>query len=150
MNLIIYVNRCLIYIFFYFDRCSWFERCPNHWTNARKVTMCIGRILSIPISKSANTFWQTTSEITVTENSVFISDWAVVFCSTSWQDSDRNLNPRHDYVWSIISMAIHLITNNIFCDISDTLSTSTTHLCTYVVATKPHLLIFWKQYFRLF
>ena len=121
------------YFFFLSNRCSWFEWRPNHWTNARKVSVCIGRVLPFPISKSTDTFWQTPTEITFTTNSVIGCDRAVVFCSLSWQDTYWDPYPRHDYVRAFISMALNLITFYVFCDIGVvkyTCTSTTAHLCT--------------------
>ena len=130
-----------------FFRCSWFKWCPNHRTNARKVSMCIGRILPVAISESANSFWQTPSEITFAKNSLIICDRAVVFCSFSWQDTYRDSYPWHDNVRAFVSMALHLITFYIVCDIGvlTYTCTSTSHLCTYVGVKwyASYIIVFW-------
>ena len=123
-----------------FFRCSWFKWCPNHRTNARKVSMCIGRILPVAISESANSFWQTPSEITFAKNSLIVCDRAVVFCSFSWQDSYWDPYPGYDYVRTLISVALQLNDIYVTCNFSvytystycTSTSTSSTHLCTYV------------------
>ena len=89
--------------------------------------MCTRRILPDAIPKSTNSIWQTSITPPLIEDSLFASDWAVVFRTTRWQDSHRDPDPRHDHVRSIISVAPNLKFSHLSCDISS--STSSTHLC---------------------
>ena len=95
-------NLFSIFIIF---RCSWSYWCPHHWAVTRKITVCTRRILQNPISKSPNTIWKTFTKITFFENSFISSDWAAIFCSTSWQNTNWDPDQRHVIIRVHLSVA---------------------------------------------
>ena len=99
--------------------------------------MCTRRILSHPISQSANKIWQTSFATPLIEDSVISSDWATLFCPIGWQNSHRNPDQRHDHVGTVFSMAFCLswrrprFSHHLICDLSGC-CTPTSNLCTNV------------------
>jgi hypothetical protein len=54
-------------------RCTRVDQCPSRRTTTRKIAMCPRGILSYPISKSDNPFWQTAPEVAIAEDSFLAS-----------------------------------------------------------------------------
>lgn len=89
-------------------RCMWAVRCRAHRVSARKISMCIRRILPDTVSKSANPVRKTTPKIAITENSIIASNRAAIFRPSSWKNPNRDINTRHVAQWQQFQLAIHV------------------------------------------
>ena len=90
---------------FWYFRCHRTDIPSSDRAASRKISMCLGGILSHAVSKSAHEIWETPSSTSFLANSFSLLYWTTLFCTTCRQDAHRDVDTRHVAFGKYISMA---------------------------------------------
>ena len=92
-------------IHFWYFRCHRTDVSPSDRAASRKISMCLGGILSYSISKSTNSFWKASAATSIVTHSFRLCDRTIVFRQARWKNAHWNFNTRHVTIGKFISMA---------------------------------------------
>ena len=92
-------------IHFWYFRCHRTDIPSGDRAASRKISMCLGGILSHTVSKSANKIRKTPASPSISANSFCLCDRATLFRQARRQDAYRNIDTRYVAIREFFSMA---------------------------------------------